>query len=158
MASSNPTPEELDRMKKSEIVAFLKSRKKRCTGNRPELLQYAKSVIEEVDMSLDETILDSLVEKRSVFELQTLKWASYESLKSSEIPEKFDITTVTNFLTNILMDFGDEEIDTGTEKPAQKGRKMYTSKKIQFVEFCIHENLLMFRANIEASMKGNLFR
>ena len=49
-------------------------------------------------------------------------------------------------------------IDSSTDKPAKKGRQLYVSRKIQMVETCLKNDLILFRSNIEASMTSNLYR
>ena len=158
MASFEPSLEDLDKMKKDQIVAFLRSRGKRTTGLKDDLLAYAKLVLRNEDISIDESVLASLLEKRKIFELQTLQWNPHETVKWSDIPEGFDILVISKFLTSTVLDFGDEMIETAIDKPAKKGRRLYNDKKIQYVESSTHEDLILFRANLEASMKSNLFR
>ena len=47
----------------------------------------------------------------------------------------------------------EEEADAGTGKPAVKGRQMYVSERLQFVEYATSSSHLYFRANCAASMK-----
>jgi hypothetical protein len=55
----------------------------------------------------------------------------------------------------------DETADAGTKKPVAKGRKMYRSEKISLCEVSdtpTETGTLLFRANVEASMRKQLCR
>jgi hypothetical protein len=45
----------------------------------------------------------------------------------------------------------EEEVNAGTEKPAAKGRRMYCSEKLTFVEMSSADGQMLFRGNCEAS-------
>ena len=166
MASSNsiPTDEEFEKMKRSEIVDFLRSRNKRRSGNKPELLAFAKNVAREAknenssDVLIEATVLMDLVEKRKIFEKAELQWKNIDTLKSSDIPNAFDSTKICNFLTKMTISLEDEDVEVSVEQPAKKGRRLYDANKIQFCEVSLTEEHLLFRANIAASLKTNLFR
>ena len=166
MASSNsiPTDEELEKMKRSEIVDFLRSRNKRRTGNKAELLAFAKNVAREAqnekssDVLVEATVLMDLVEKRKIFEKTELVWKNIDTLKSSDIPGAFDSSKMNDFLTKITISIEDEDVEVDVEQPAKKGRRLYVANKIQFCEVSLTDEHLLFRANIAASMKTNLFR
>ena len=163
MASSNiPTDEELEKMKRSEIVDFLRSRNKRRTGNKAELLAFAKNVAHEAEnasnVMVEATVLIDLVDKRKIFEKQELEWKNIDILKSSDIPGAFDSSKMNDFLTKMTISLEDEDVEVSVEKPAKKGRRLYSANKIQFCEVSRTDEHLLFRANIAASMKTNLFR
>ena len=165
MASSNvPTDEEFEKMKRSEIVEFLRSRNKRRTGNKPELLAFAKNVAREAksetasDILVEATVLMDLVEKRKIFEKAELQWKNIDILKSSDIPGAFDSNKINNFLTKMTISVEGEEVEIDVEQPAKKGRMLYVANKIQFCEVSLTDAYLLFRANIAASLKTNVFR
>ena len=159
MASNSPNIQEMEKWTKAQLSEFLKSRGKQgfSAFNRPRLLEYAIQVAQEEEMVIDDSVLDSLIESRKIFDAPNLKWLSYEVLKASDIPTNFDIHTISDFLTNVSIDFGDEKIETGIVRPAKKGRQFYTSKKTHLIEVCLQDTTLLFRGTIEASMK-NQFR
>ena len=159
MASNSPSVEEINKWTKAQLGNFLKSRGKQgfSSWKRPKLLEYAIQISQEEDMKIDDSVLASLNENRKIFDVQGLQWQSYEVLKVEDIPTQFDIISISNFLTNVTIDFGDEQIETGIRQPAKKGRKMYSSRKIHLVQVCLYSNNLLFRGHIEASMK-NQFR
>ena len=162
MASFTPTDEQFDKMKREEIIEFLRSRGKRRSGLKAELLAYAKAVAKETleeNIIADSNVLEEILEKRKIFEDDTMQWSSFQSLKSSDIPKAFTMSVITNFLTKLHIQLDEDEvIDTEIDRHADKGRQMYFSRRIQMVETCSKDNFILFRANIEASMTSNLFR
>ena len=164
-ASSNiPTDEEFEKMKKSEIVDFLRSRNKRRSGNKPELLAFAKNVAREAkndiasDVLVEATVLMDLVEKRKIFEKEELLWQNIDILKSSDIPGAFGSIKINDFLTKMTISLEDEDVEVSVQQHAKKGKRLYVANKIQFCEVSLTDEHLLFRANIAASMKTNLFR
>ena len=157
MASNVPSIQEIEKWTKPQLSNFLKSRGKQgfSSWNRPKLLEYAIQISQEEDMTIDDSILPSLVENRKIFDAQDLQWQSYQVVKPADFPKDFDMFTITNFLTNVSIDFGDEQIQTGIDRRAKKGRSMYTTGKIHMVEASFKDNNLLFRGNIEASMKNH---
>ena len=164
MASNIPTDEEFAKMKRSEIVDFLRSRNKRRTGNKPELLAFAKNVAREArnenasDVLVEATVLMDLVEKRKIFEKPELEWKNIDILKSSDIPRAFDSSKMNDFLTKMTISIEDEDVEVDVEQPARKGRRLYTANKIQFCEVSLTDEHILFRANMAASLKTNVFR
>ena len=158
MASNTPSIQQIETWTKLQLASFLKSRGKQgfSAWNRPKLLEYAIQVSQEQDMTIDDSVLAPMIENRKIFDTQGLKWVSYEVLKSTDIPKEFNIFSISDFLTNVSISFGDEEIQTGIYEKAKKGRSMYTSRRIQQVEICFHDNKLLFRGHIEASMKNSV--
>ena len=107
MASRVPTDEEFDKFTKDQIVEFLRSRNKRRTGKKAELLAYAKSVAKDSeDFTVDTTVLRETIERRKVFEEDTLVWNPFEVLKPSDFPSNFGLSEIDKFLTNFSIQIG----------------------------------------------------
>jgi hypothetical protein len=114
------------------------------------------------------TVQDS--SNSTIFKQLHLQWtqiSNRETLPSFSFP--LEITTVTNFLTSYhekdefhdQFDSEDDEvlIDYGTKKPASKGRRLYFSEKLHFIEWASTPGgHFLFRGNMEASMKRKIIR
>jgi len=154
-------PEFIKQMKVKELKEFLKKYDASLTGNKDSLIRRAGNYYnlhghkEKVENSCDE-LLKSLTEKRKVFD-RNVEWKDISLLKKSDLPV-LDDDVISKFLTICDINFGDEEIDCGTEKPAKKGKIMYYSEKIQLCEFALENDLVLFRANMSASMSTSTFR
>ena len=113
MASNTPTDEELDTFTREQIVAFLRSRNKRRSGRKAELLAYAKAVAKESpeeNVIVETTVLSELIDKRKVFENESLAWNPFQVLKSSDIPADFDLSMIEKFLTDLAIQLGKKTI------------------------------------------------
>ena len=161
------TEEQAKTLVKNDLQCFLQLRNKATSGNKPELFQrvllyrnltvdkqpgeYRQNAAEDVDIFLD----------------SVRSWNSISSCSQADIPIKFTISSIVNFLSSflspdswILPDDSDDEngVDTGTKKPVVKGRLMYMSEKVHLAQFCSLDSHLLFRAEVEASMKKSLTR
>ena len=168
MASSmNVTVEELNTYKIKELQDFIRTYKPsiNVTGSKPELLKrailiqenYQNEIDKEIELEVESSTSD-LSKKRKIFEKSTLKWQSYKNLKRSLIPQTFDDIVISNFLTNLNVVMDDTMEQTGTKKPARKGKEMYKSRKVQLVEFALDQKYILFRSNIIASYSVNEIR
>ena len=68
----------------------------------------------------------------------------------------FNQKTVNNYLTKRLIEIEEEIVETGIEKPADKGKDLYDSEFIQVAEYCFSGNYLIFYSLIEASMVNKI--
>ena len=103
--------------------------------------------------------LNVLSEKRKIFLKSDLTWSSIDSFSSASIPD-IEYQTISTFLSECYFDMEDETVSCGTDKPVIKGELMYKSEKIQLCEFTDipGENIVLFRANMSASMKTSEIR
>ena len=116
-----------------------------------------KERAEAESVSLSE--LEKLEEKRKVFKLVgDWKSISLANFKRNLIPSGFDNDVISSYLTTETFHFDEEEISSGTFKPSRKGKDMYLCRKIQHCEYLIHEQKIIFRANVQASMSASVFR
>ena len=105
----------------------------------------------------------SLAVEGSRFQDESLGWQELEPDSSITVPKDFDIEKIHSFLssvqvsllydTSVTCDEEEESIDVGTSKPSVKGRQMYVSQRLTFVEYALTPTHLYLRANCEASMK-----
>ena len=167
MASSmNVTVEELQTYKIKELQDFIRTHKPSIgvTGSKPELLKrailiqenYQNEIDQEIELGVESSTTSDLSKRRKLFEKSTLKWQSYKNLKRSLIPQNFDDIVISNFLTNLNVVMDDTVEQTGTKKPARKGKEMYKSRKVQLVEFAMDQKLILFRSNIIASYANEI--
>ena len=152
-----PTDGEIDCMKKNEILHNLrKLNVKGLTGNKEELANRLKShvaleqhiPIPKFDFSAD---LADFEKRRDIFNSVDIKWSS-EYTKNT-VPNDFNHEKINSFMA-VTVSIDDSEIDIRTEKPSIKGRKLYASSKVQFWDWGQKNDLILFRANIEASMRN----
>lgn len=72
-------------------------------------------------------------------------------------PEAFNLDQVFRYLTCSPFVLNSSEhagiVESGTEKPTIKGRQMYQSKRIQYVEMASTTQVTYFRGNVSASLK-----
>lgn len=98
-----------------------------------------------------------LFEKRKIFEkvekLQTKDVYSFDL----HIPKSFNSAQVNKFLTHQLVEIEGEFVDVGIGKPAQKGQDMYESNVTILVEYCLIDSMVIFCANVEASMISEVY-
>ena len=142
-----------------QLKAFLRSRGKSVVGLKQQLISRAELFFDEPVLTQDSnedsepTVNAGLVP----FEHPDLKWMSLEDLGRNEIPDSFDISTITQYLCEDVVDFRGQqdgiETDVGTKKPAVKGRQMYLSEKLFHVDFAKHDRVIFFRGKCEASLK-----
>ena len=69
---------------------------------------------------MNETNYQELVKKRKIFENQN--WMDIQYFKHV-FPQQFDIKKVDHFLTFNMIQIGNEYVETGITKPAEKGKK-----------------------------------
>ena len=148
----------LEKMNVSQLKQFLKERGKRSSGNKLKLLELAKLYIHSPvlsDSTLSQTSFDEIFDNTSI---------SWNEVSKAMVPTNFSIENIHSYLSDLsyvqIIDNGEDEeiIDSSTEKPAVKGRRLYLSSKIQVFESCMRKNDVLFRATIEASMRSNVFR
>ena len=154
-------------MKVEELKEFLRKCCAKLGGKKAELYQRAidyfnargnpTSTIPDTSVNVAAEILEELDNDRNAFN-QIGDWRPITDMSRSGIPNGFDIDTISNFLTTAVFNFEDEEIPSGTEKPSKKGQAMYSNGKIQHCEYLEKEDLIVFRANVEASLSTNTFR
>ena len=161
------TKPNFDCMKVDELKDYLRKNKAKVSGNKSELLERAKAYFErsqnensdeqqQVENSADLDLLD-LEDKRQVFKIKA-NWKSVTHFDREIIPYGFDNDVISAFLTRETYIFQDEPIQSGTAKPSRKGKDLYRDKKIQHAEYMKHNGWLVFRANMQASMKASVFR
>jgi hypothetical protein len=146
-----------------ELKCFLRERRMPLgSGNKAHLYRLAKLFKDKpiFDKSGELTPSEqALADQRTIFDLSDNVWNDIATISSQDIPVDYDITVLVEFLTKSLYLAGDgEQIQSGTEKPAAKGRRMYKSGKFQFCETSSNDDHIMFRAIMEASMIGKKFR
>ena len=155
-------------MKVEDLKKYLRQCGAKVSGNKPELLERAKAYFaraqneesEEQQQLVNNSGNDDLLnleDKREVFKMKG-NWQAVTTFDKNIIPYAFDSDVISSFLTKDIYLFQDEEIQSGTEKPSRKGKDLYRDKKIQHCEFMKHNNWLVFRANMQASMKASVFR
>lgn len=147
----------------SELRCFLSNRGKVTTGNKRQLLEAVEEVLKAPVIICQNTAHNI---NKEIFKDENLDWKNILEHKIC-LPESFDIEEVTKFLldTKVVIrspliegDSGDddeeeEEVQIGTGKPVAKGRRMYASEKVHFVEFVVQSGDIYIRANVESSMK-----
>jgi hypothetical protein len=158
----------------SELKAFLQARQKKTTGNKASLVRLA--LLYENDPVVQPPQA-SPPPKENVFLDTSPQWhqvSSSNSQSAFKLP-LLEITTIASYLTKMTMPVEssmntrfspghhsfeqedlDEEVECGTRKPVVKGRQLYLSEKIFFLEEASGSRGTLFRANVEASMKKKI--
>ena len=143
----------------SELKAFLRTRGKKCSGNRQELLRLCNLYKNEKVVDLRPSALEEdLNDQRRCFDDTNLEWKDVLGSKIS-VSTSFSIDKINTFLTKSLIMAGSNTINTdaGTLKPAKKGRMLYCSEKVQLCQVSSSmAGYLLFRCQMEASMKNKL--
>jgi hypothetical protein len=156
----------LNSWKVTELKDFLRQRGRQLTGNKATLIGLVKlysaehadiRIIDEAQ-ECSKVLEKKLDDHRKLFDVSSLVWKDVQEIKTSDIPSDFDSLKINKFLTTLVLHVGDDIIDAGTQKPAKKGRRMYSSKKIQLCEFATNTTQLLFRATMEASMARDKVR
>jgi hypothetical protein len=140
-----------------QLKAFLKARSRKTTGRKKELLERAVNYADEDEVSSDLSAAECLLnEKRKVFQDPTIQWKNISG-EIIRVPSEFTNDVLNTFLTKTTYCFGnpgeEEAVDSGTVKPAAKGRQLYQSSKAQYCEFGKIDGLLLFRCKMAASLK-----
>ena len=158
-------------MSVEQLKSFLRRYPAKVGGNKAELVKRATEYYEargspdeheeeraQIDR-VEKSEIEKLEEKRKVFTIKgNWKAISITSFKRNLIPSGFDSDVISSFLTTEIFHYDNEEIESGTFKPSRKGKDMYMSRKIQHCEFLLHQNMIIFRANVQASMSASVFR
>ena len=147
-----------------ELKTYLKEHGgKRSNMNKAELVNLAKlyeqKEIEDHSVTTKyEEHYQILVEKRKIFEDTATLIRTNITTFDFNFPREFNFNqkTVNNFLTQRLIEIEEEIVQTGIEKPADKGKDLYDSNFIQVVEYCFSGDFIIFYAIIEASMVDKL--
>ena len=169
-ANVEETPK-FESMKVADLKAILKSYGAKVSGSKADLVSRAvnyfttkghwdknhRQSVQKEESSND--ILQELTKKRKIFANSELNWCSIDSFPRSSLPE-MEYQTIVTFMQDCYIDIGGESVPCGTEKPVSKGEHMYKSEKIQLCEYAIanDENVILFRANMSASMKTTEIR
>ena len=154
-----PSDLEIDSFNKNQILHWLRKLGKPTTGNKPELLERLKVFTNleknvpnpDIDLNLV-PVSDNIEEQRKIFDSSSINWS--DDLSKIAIPSGFGLDVIQDFLTSLTVLHRDEALAVGTEKPAIKGRRLYLSSKIQFCECGLKDTAVVFRCNIEASLKS----
>ena len=139
-----------------ELKEFLRGKGARLAGNKAELLKRAHLYDKKSDVPNISSKPDvPEASLRGIFEDPTIVWTDVAEMKDNTIPQGFDISVINSFLAEVFYDVDEEEaIQTGTVKIPVKGRQMYVSEKIHLCQYGqLGNDVLAFRANVEASMK-----
>ena len=158
-------------MKVDELKDILKKYGAKVSGRKQDLVKRANEYFETIGhweksvqkneeaKSRSDDFLQELTEKRRIFKKSDLTWSDIESFPSASIPD-MEYETISSFLTNCYVTLDGESVPCGTDKPTVKGEHMYKSEKVQLCEFALvpDENLILFRANMSASMKTTEIR
>ena len=160
-------------MSVEQLKAYLRRYQARVGGNKADLVKRATDyynahgspdVQEEERAAIDrvnKSEIEKLEEKRAVFKRKG-NWLaiSQTNFQRTLIPSGFDGDVISSFLTTESFHYDDEEIESGTFKPSRKGKDMYLCKKVQHCEYLQlqREKMIVFRANVQASMSASVFR
>ena len=107
---------------------------------------------------MDWKSFEEIETKRKLFDNPELEWLDYSKMAKNEIPKGFGQYVIAKFLTETFVTAfkGQDAVDTGIAKAADKGSLMYKSKKVQMVEFSIGDELVMFRSHVMASYANEI--
>ena len=145
-----------------ELREFLKHhRKKTSNMNKAPLLHlasvtwsnYSKSEFSAEDILKIRAVEKDLIEKRKVFDKGDLDWKDIFEFGKDIIPKEFSSDVINSFLRSNFVTIQDEMVYSEIDKPAVKGQEMYYSDMIQRCQTAFNEDLVMFRAEIGASMR-----
>ena len=168
--STISTEADLDNAKNvSVLIEFIKEKRPNMRGllgyRKEELLKLAKDILkykddQEPDLVMDWKSFEEIETRRTLFDNPDLEWLDYTKMSKNEIPKAFGQYVIAKFLTETFVAAfqGQDAVDTGIAKAANKGSLMYKSKKVQMVEFCISDvdELVMFRSHVMASYKNEI--
>ena len=157
MAKKHQAPN-FQSMKKEDLVEFLKGHSAKTTGLKPDLIERATNYYKtkgfpEKKKNKYLNSAKQLGVERKVFDNSNLVWKDISELPRNSIKELED-DNISMFLTNYDFQFGDHEMDCGTQKPAKKGKVLYLSEKVHLCEYSTDKDLYLFRCNMMASMKS----
>ena len=97
-----------------------------------------------------------LEEKRKVFRVEKKDWNDIEYLWRKDIPKGFTLEVLTTFVTTFSATVDGQKIIDSTEKPAQKGRRLYMSYHIKRAWFITTDTKLLVSCNVQSSMKKQI--
>lgn len=165
---NSPRDQEIKELKSFTVLQlrdFLRMRGKSVVGRKQDLLSRAELFFNEPVRGPDSNNNDpnSLSPSSEWISLDglNLEWKPLSELESSTVPKDFDISVITKYLCEDVVSFqGTDkfEVDVGTKKPAVKGRQMYLSEKLFYVDFAKKDAQLYFRGKCEASLKKSEIR
>lgn len=139
-----------------ELKAFLRQKGARLSGNKDELLKRARLYADQKDLEVQEKVV--LSDEQKYFDSSTLNWKI--PLGRHHVPKQFKLEVLTLYLKQNPMSLHgclEPETETGTSKPAEKGRNMYYSHKIHLFEGAEENKVYYFRANVEKSLDRKKF-
>jgi hypothetical protein len=147
-----------------QLKEFLKEKNQRSSGNKADLITLAELYWDDTNtcLGVSSTFLTAseatLNKERAIFDDPNLIWSSV-TVTRPQLPNNFDVTIISSFLTSTVFTFDQEEvISSGTEKPVKKGRQLYRANKIQVCEASKGPDVTLFRCTMEASLKMHTFR
>ena len=145
----------------TNLKDFLKHHKKKSSGmNKSPLLNlalvtwsnYSKSEFSAEDIQKFRAVELDLIEKRRTFD-SDLTWEDIFEFGKEIIPQKFNSEIINSFLRSNFVSIQEKIVYSEIDKPAVKGQEMYYSDMIQRCQTACNEDLVMFRAEIGASMR-----
>ena len=115
----------------------------------------------DLDQSDDTIIVGAkhrgVKERQKIFDPYVEKdWTDIEFLKSDDIPDGFDWNTMIDHISSFELEEDGEEIKDATEKPSEKGRRLFMQLFIKSVWFIKTDTMLLISANVRASQKRKM--
>ena len=113
---------------------------------------FSKSEFSAKDIQKIRAIESDMIEKRKVFDFCD-DWEDIFEFGKEIIPKEFNSDVINNFLRSNFISIKEQMIYSEIDKPAVKGQEMYYSDMIQRCQTTSNEDLVLFRAEIGASMR-----
>ena len=147
----------------TELKEFLKHHRKKCSSMDKKTLvnvatvtfhNYSKSDFTPEDILKLRHLENSMIEKRKTFDRSDLDWKDITECDKEIIPNNFNLQIMETYLRLTNVSIRDKLVDSEVAKPSDKGREMYLSELIEKCQMSSDDQLVMFRAEIGASMKN----
>ena len=97
-------------------------------------------------------LVKELEERRLAFIVpENSQWRHIYGLKKKDVPKSFNRARITIFLKDAKFKINGTFVNNSTEKPKQKGWRLYMSKKVISCKFLKTATMLLLDAHVERS-------
>ena len=120
------TDTDIDGLNVLQLKSHLKSINAKVYGNKSELSERLKNLVKRErnhpGLSAQNIVsnIDSLEEKRKIFDSRNLKWTNDIAKLKNVLPDEFGIEKINEHLTTPPVFMDEEEVNFTTEKPFKK--------------------------------------
>ena len=164
-----PTNEELNDLTINELKPLLKAfpDSKKTFKDKDELVQrlldfyHRREVLDDLGLENDVSITIGpkyydMEERRELFKVDEEHWNDIEFLEKADIPPGFTLDVMLQHITTFDVTIDGEDIEDDTERPAEKGRRLFMSNFIKRAWFIKTDSKLLIGCNVRPSMKTKM--